>query len=495
LTGSSDEFREKFNKRKFTSDNMSKKMAHKFWCIFIAPVLRIGMNQGFTPVAQWGWAKTDKDVQEEINEIKRQLEHVKQNIKKNLNDEIEFVGWNIIHNLDEVLNLSYDIQTSDVDGVIIFSTSPFWIYLEALYTFNKPIIFFAKEFSKPFYGFNLMTYYVKWMLEEPYRRNWIKIIIDDYELLRKELQAIIAFSKIKNVKVLCIGGPAEWKNGKLWGYGSYELIRKIQERIGMKIKFISLDEFERIFKQTSLTEDIQNEYRDFIKNAINIKEIEEKSAINSVKMYYILKSLLKKYDCKAVTINCYATDFIDRTGTTPCYALSRLNDEGIVATCEADFTAMLVMLASFYATGKPAFMGDPIFNEMEPVVINAHCTAATKINGICREPEKYVATSHYESGKGLAVEVLFREGDPITIILLPSDLHVVIIAKGKIVKSGLELPICRNQIMFEVYNFEKFFKACERNIHFYEHMINVIGDHTKELKSFFDLLGVKTIVI
>ncbi|MEM4004826.1 MAG: hypothetical protein QXM43_04230 [Desulfurococcaceae archaeon] len=454
--------------------------------------MRIGMNQGFTPVAQWGWARSDSDIQKEIQQIKADLELIKQEF----NNEIDFIGWNVLHNINDALELSYEIQTSNVDGVIVFATAPFWTYLESLYTFNKPIIFFAKEHSKPFYGFNLMTYYVKWMLEEPLRRNCIRIVIDDYEWLKKELQAIIGFSAIKNIRVLCIGGPAEWKGGKLWGYGSYETIRKLQQSIGMTVKFISLEELESIFKQTQLTEEMQKEYNDLLKSAVKIKEMKnEKSALDAIKMYYVIKSLVQKYDCNAVTVNCYATDFIDRTGTTPCYAISRLNDEGIVSACEADFSALLAMLAVMYVTKKTAFMGDPIFNEASPIVINAHCTAPTKINGINKPQERYIVTSHYESGKGLATEVLFKEGDPITVILLSNDLKAVIIARGRITKVGLELPICRNQIAFEVEKFDEFFHACEENLHFYEHMINVIGDHWKELASFFNYLGIRTIII
>ena len=340
-----------------------------------------------------------------------------------------------------------------------------------------------------------MTYYVRWMLDRSHERNWIRIVIDDYEWLRRELRAVIAFSKMKNLRVLCIGGVAEWKDGKLWGYGSYEAIRKMQEKIGVFIKFMSLDEIEKIFKQTPTTEEMKKDYEFFIKNAVDTKEINKESALNAIKLYYVLKDLMEKYDCKAITINCYATDFIDRTGTTPCYAISRFNDNGIIATCEADFTALLGMLAATYVTGKPAFMGDPIFNKMSPIVINAHCTAPTKLMGLDKEPIRYIATSHYESGKGLATEVSIEEKGPITAILMPNDLHAVIIAKGEITRVGLGLPICRNQIEFKVDNFEKFYEACEENIRFYEHMINVLGDHRMELESLFRLLGIKPIVI
>jgi L-fucose isomerase-like protein len=79
------------------------------------------------------------------------------------------------------------------------------------------------------------------------------------------------------------------------------------------------------------------EYWKSWKGKIDIKDITESIGKNYLpkdrkmedvkKMYLILKSLIEKKKVNAFTINCLASIIHTNLKVTPCYALSRLNDE------------------------------------------------------------------------------------------------------------------------------------------------------------------------
>lgn len=461
----------------------------KIRVMFTCPVLKAGITEGFTPVNVWGWARSDKQVAEEIERVKKDLSE----IEREFDGEIEFEGWDMLHVEDDILEKSYEIQTGDIDGVIVFGVAQFWGYLGSFYTFNKPIIFFGREYTEPPYGFNLLTEHINWILKSIGKQGWACTVVDSYEKLKKEIRAIRAFAKLKKAKVICIGKPNEWKGAEKWG--NYRTIRIMQEKTGINVKFISLDEIEREYEKMEETENMKEDYQKFLQSAESQHDLDEDSARNAVKFYYLMRKIVEDVEADAVTINCYATNLIDRIGTTPCYALARLNDEGIIAACEADFSALFNMMMVSYLTDKPCFMGDAVYNEERCNVINAHCSCPTKLSGYKNRGEPYIATSHYESEKGLTPQVIMKKGQEITITLLPTNMESMVIAKGVITDVNMGYPMCRTQVEFKVENFDEFLKACEDNINFFEHMVNVYGDHREEVARLCRLLGLNPIII
>jgi hypothetical protein len=460
------------------------------WCMFTAPPLKVGMAEGFTPVAEWGWATSEEEIRKEMEGVKKELGR----IEEDFNGEVKFEGWDIIHSEDEVLKKSFEVQSSDVDGVLVFPCATTITYTHAFLSFNKPLIFFIKEFSKPFYGGNLLGAHLDWDLCNIKRSHWVSIVSDSYGELSEKIRVVRAISKLKRAKILCMGPLHKYIGGKALRRGSYEVLRKAQEKLGIAVEFVSLEELTKEFEKKEISDEIRESYKEFLSKAKSSEIKDEESALKAVKVYFILKEMIERTKSDVLTISCYQTKLIDEIGTTPCYAIAKLNEEGIVAGCEADFDALINMLITSYVAGKPVFMGDPVFNERVPKIINAHCLCPSKLGGYDKEGEPYIATTHYESGKGLTYQTIMKKGQKITATLLSPDLSAMIIIRGIITNSNMNYPICRAQVEFEISDPEGLWKECELHIPFIGHMINVYGDYTREIAEACRLLGIEPII-
>lgn len=464
----------------------------KIRCIFMLPPLKTGMAEGFTAVNEWGWATEEDEVRKEVESVKKDFSKVRDKFK----GKVEFHGWDIIHDEEDLLEKSFEIQDSDDDAVLVFMTGSTVMYSHALLTFNKPLIIFGKTYKEPVYGYNLHNKFFEWSLQRKDLGHMVSTVVDDYTWLSENIRAVRAASKLRRTKILVIGRPTKWIGGESFGKAAYEFVSKAQEEMGVKTEYISLDKFVEEFNKMEVTDEMRKMHEDFVSKAEEKREIrDEKSALGAVKCYFVLKKLIEETGANAVTVECYESALIDRIGTTPCYALAKLNDEGVVSACEGDINALINMLMTSYLADKPVFQGDPVQNERIPKIINAHCTCPTKMKGYNEESEPYVATTHYESGKGLTPQVILKEGQEITATYMDPDLNSMIITKGKITKSDMRLPICRTQIEFELSDPKKWNKVCKERLRFYSHMINVVGDYTKEVVQLCEMLGIEPVVV
>jgi hypothetical protein len=108
----------------------------------------------------------------------------------------------------------------------------------------------------------------------------------------------------------------------------------------------------------------------------------------------------------------------------------------------------------------------------------------------------YHASFHHESGKSLSQQTRWKEGEKITGTLLSPNLDSMIIIRGTITKSEVGYyPICMTQVEFEIDNVEKFWNTCSSHIPFIGHMINVMGDYSKEIAELCKLVNVEPIIV
>jgi len=461
-------------------------------CLFTAPTIKVGMAGGFTPVAEWGWARTEQEIFREIESVEMELKK----IEERFNGEVKFEGWDIIHNEEEVLQKSFEIQSSDVAGVLVFGCAVTVPYTHAFLTFNKPLIIFAKEFSKPFYGSNLENGFLAWKFKYENRSRWVSIVTDSFDWLSEEINAIKAISTIRGTKILCIGPVHQLIGGKPLGIGSYEFIREAQEKLGVSVEFVSLEELIEEFNKTPIDGEMEKTYREFLGKAKEKRpEVKDDEALKAVKIYFILKKMVERKNADALTINCYQSNLIDRIGSAPCFAVARLNDEGVTTGCEADPNGFINMLIVSYTSNKPVFMGDPIFNERVPRIINAHCLCPSKLKGYDRESEDYLASIHYESGRSLSQQTVWEKGQKITGTLLSPDLSSMIIIRGVVTNSDMGYPACSVQVEFEVGDIDKLWKQGGCHIPFIGHMVCVDGDHSTEMAEVCKFVGIEPIIV
>jgi L-fucose isomerase-like protein len=88
-------------------------------------------------------------------------------------------------------------------------------------------------------------------------------------------------------------------------------------------------------------------------------------------------------------VRCF--DLVKRLKNSGCYALSRLNDEGVPAGCEGDLQSMFSLYLAYLLSGQTAFMANIADVDAAARRIGvAHC--------MCPLMAPSYASSHFESG-------------------------------------------------------------------------------------------------
>lgn len=280
-------------------------------------------------------------------------------------------------------------------------------------------------------------------------------------------QALVQISKIAqakrymdNINLGVIGKPSDWLIASIVDY------EKVKQVFNVNLIDITSKQLKQEIDKGVL-ENIPNleKYRALSKN--------EEVLNGALSIYSGLKRIIDFYQLGGFTIRCF--DLIEEYKNTACLALSMLNDEGIIATCEGDVPSMLSMLIVKAASDKASFQANPSkisFGDNENnTVLFAHCTIPTCM---CNKIE---FMTHFESGLGIGIRGKLNVGE-ITIFKLSRDLKSYLLINGEI-KSNPELTnYCRTQIEVKVAD-EDMYQLINKS--FGNHVIISYGDNSGDI--------------
>ncbi len=161
-------------------------------------------------------------------------------------------------------------------------------------------------------------------------------------------------------------------------------------------------------------------------------------------IYEALKVIVERHRLQGFTIRCF--DLLTAVHNTGCWALARLNAEGIVAGCEGDVPAMLSMKIAQALTGVCGFQANPAsINPETGEMLFAHCTIPLNL------VERYEFDTHFESGIGVAIRGFMKEGD-VTIFKVSGDLSRHFAEEGQLIRNQSEPDLCRTQQVIQLNN-------------------------------------------
>ncbi len=119
-------------------------------------------------------------------------------------------------------------------------------------------------------------------------------------------------------------------------------------------------------------QEILNEMRE----EADLSDINEESAKKSAKFELALKQFAEEKNLSGLGVQCW-TAIQEIYGISPCYAMGRLTDQGIMSSCEVDIYGTLTMLIQYLASLKttpPHFIDWTIkHQEKENVFLAWHC--------------------------------------------------------------------------------------------------------------------------
>jgi len=214
---------------------------------------------------------------------------------------------------------------------------------------------------------------------------------------------------------------------------------------------------------------------EFFKEAQSIREPDTLDIAKSVGVYRALRRVVKEFRLDALTLRCF--DLVLDEKTTGCFALSRLNDEGVIAGCEGDIPAALALLWAKLLTGKLGWMANPArIDAHAGRLLLAHCTVPRSI------VSRYTIRSHFESSLGVGISGDFERG-PITLLRIGGKkLDRIWATEGEIMDTSSADGLCRTQISCSVP-----VEALESMLRdpLGNHVVILQGNHEKMLRESF----------
>jgi len=225
-----------------------------------------------------------------------------------------------------------------------------------------------------------------------------------------------------------IGQPSDWLISSVYDEGT------ILQKLGVLVKDIPMEDLLAEFDRQKAREvDPGTD----LPLAVPAPEV-RKSVPDAIRIYNALKVLVETHDLGALTIRCF--DLLGTVHNTGCYALAKLNSEGIPSSCEGDVPALLSMMVAQALTGCTGFQANPARIDVQTgEMLFAHCTIPFNM------VDEFNYDTHFESGIGVGIHGHFPEG-PVTVFKLSGTLDRAFIAEGELFRNQYEQNLCRTQV-------------------------------------------------
>ena len=259
--------------------------------------------------------------------------------------------------------------------------------------------------------------------------------------------------------------------------------------IGTTLRYIPTKRFVDEFKKVQENDEVRAMADYYTKNARKIVEPTKKDILAAAKNYIVCRRLMAAENCQGFSMDCLGP-VSQRLIQPPCLAFSRLRDEGGLGTCEADWNAAISTRLTNLLFDRPGFMQDPAPNTVNNTLMGAHCTCATKLDGFDKTPEPFILRTHSESNSGVAMQVLWRIGQKVTVMEF-SGPETIILGTGRVLRN-IETPPaggCRTSVELEM---DDVADCCDTKGF---HQLFIYGDLELPFKAYCQLAGIKVVHI
>lgn len=252
------------------------------------------------------------------------------------------------------------------------------------------------------------------------------------EALQVSLQDMRVRAALRSARIGLVGAPSDWLVASspdpavvadVWGPEVVELT------------LADLTDAMDAADDTAVAEGAES----LAAGAVETLEPETAALAAAARVHAGLKALVSRHELNAVSVRCF--DLLGLRGTTGCFALSELTDEGIIAGCEGDLVSTLGLLWVNMLTGGIPWMANPAdLDEAANTLVLAHCTVPRTM------VDSYRLRSHFESGLGVGIQATLPLG-PVTLLRIGgSMLDALWLAEGEAEAAGSAENLCRTQI-------------------------------------------------
>jgi len=388
-------------------------------------------------------------------------------LREKLENSAALLEDTIVRNENDLAELKRDSLEADALLVYLIGVMP----LESLFQWGLPIVAFSGQ-HRPMlalYAFGV----------ERHSRAGITIALD-YQDIDEEIQLLDARKKLQKTRIALFGFPppifSRWHH-----LPDLELAR---EKLGVEFTPVEIRELVEQLPMID-EEKAQPLAQRWVQEAEDVVEPSTSDVTDAARLFLAMSDILAHRRATAMAINCLELAALGLP--PPCYAMTRLRDEGIHAACEADVSALLTMMMLGYVADGPAFMGNIVgANPQSNVLMISHCVVPTRMAGFGQPPRPYTLRN-YHGGHGVTAHVELDMGQELTIARLARNMDKIMLLRGELVDCR-DTTTCRTPISARVSDVRNFVRCALGN-----HHAVVYGDHVRQTKALSDALGISAV--
>jgi L-fucose isomerase-like protein len=406
------------------------------------------------------------------------------NIKEDLK-KIEKVQWEIVEDLvieiDDAQNAAHRMASKEIDALVCISGTFALghLILELNKVIQKPILLWGLE-ELPYDGGKIRLNSICGInlnssnLYKAGVRNY-QVVIGEY-IDEDWLNAIRIVKAFSTNRVGIIGYRAK-------GFFNLDVDElDLYKQLGVLVDHYELDEVYNFEVSSAKVEKRVQQ----IKSIFDVSEITEQQTTKVAELTEKLNDFMDKHQLGTLAVRCWP-EFAGSFGISPCAAMSVLQSEGNILTCEGDLLGSLSMLAHKAIGGETPFLAD--FSQVdlkENYGLLWHCgvAACNLWDGKCNRS----LDSYFAGGKGVTADFVMKPGE---ISLLRIDYapgeYRIFLQKGKGIPMDKDLKGTYVKVTFEDNIGDVLDKIIQNGI---AHHISVVyGEYIKPLEIFAKLKG------
>jgi len=455
-----------------------------------------------------GWPHHNFDVTTTMDKYRKELEKIGES------SGIDFSGYEIPKKESDIIQLLDRLEREKFDGVLAISlTNEFAALGPSIFKVadsGLPTVVYTKPFSAYWDGGGKL--YKGGYKAEVCDSENIEDIVPIFDVVK-------AVAKLKKTRLLLLKDydyNIEFYDPRMaeprWLGPSY--FKRLKDVFGIETVRANSSDILKYYQQVENSAS-KNLASDLINSSQGVLGPAEEDITKAAKLYLALKNMMEDNNTNALTAGCLSWIRQKALPVSPCLALSKFNDEGIPAGCEADVESLITLCFCHYLAEKPGFQSDPVIDESNNTVTFAHCTAARKFLGYEQKPFPFWFRPHTESWRDVGIETeMMQEGEVTILRLLGTILsksfcwpevnvynkfegYNLLAYKAKNAEADVDRTDnekrkwewgCRTKITVELP--EEELKDFKENFYGH-HRIILYGDYTKKLKMLARFLGIK----
>jgi hypothetical protein len=415
----------------------------------------------------WGGIQTQADADAETARIRTELAA----LEKRADFPVRFLPL-LAGRRRQDLPATADLPAADL--LLVYAAGGSMQAFHDLFQSGKDVLFFVRYRSGPVYLWYeiISPRYLRQHTDKLSVRGITDedVVVDSQEEILWRLRALCGVRNTLGTKILAVGGAGAWAQPP-------DVVpARVRELFHFDIQTVPYPELAELLKAARQDQEAValagRRAEAYLKLQQTTLETKREFVDRAFLLDHVFRGLMKKADCRAITINSCMGTIMPIAETSACLALSTLNDAGYMAFCESDFVVIPsgVLLANI--SGRPMFLNDPTYPHDGTITL-AHCTSPRRLDGKTYERARIL--THFESDYGAAPKVEMRNGQKVTNIIPDFAFKRWVGLSGEIIDSPF-LPICRSQIDIR-FRCDSL-KVAEQMPGF--HWMTIYGDYLKE---------------